>query len=305
MDRLRAWWEGYDLPRDGPVLVGDGAKSARPSGADAMRMAQGENARDPAVDLKGWPDGRRKIAELVWGPGFTGPGGEDYFLELIRPFKLDSSLNVLEIGAGLGGGTRAMAERFGTYVTGLESDPDLAAAAFDLSKKQGVETKASIVTLDNGLKTLRDKYFTYAIMRDALAVVADRAAFISRIAGSLKSGAQIIFADVYRGDAADGEADLADIISSEHWPEAPWTLKSVEACFAKQNLVVRTADDQSAQHRKLVLRGWLDFVNRAEDESIPASLHNYTLGEAERWARRLEALDSGLLRYCHVVALKK
>src|SRR5277367_2673347 len=104
---LHAWWEGYyvDNPHE-----------------------QGEQPSQPPVteeDKKNdkWSLERIKVAELIWGDGFTFPGGADHVLQMVKPMTLTSAKSMLDIGCGLGGATRAIAKTFGTWVIGMEESP--------------------------------------------------------------------------------------------------------------------------------------------------------------------------------------
>ena len=120
--RLKAWWEGYDpadlmaeaLPVE-PVLV-----TATPAEA-------------PPAEVPPLEQPHIKVAQQIWGEGFMRPGGAAAILTLVKPFAINPSMTVMEFGAGLGGGTRAVSAEFDVWVHGFEPDPILAAGGHELT----------------------------------------------------------------------------------------------------------------------------------------------------------------------------
>src|SRR3989337_2916840 len=106
--RLKAWWEGYDLavrPKQKTALdMGDLAQ-------DAVRY----EAPEPRLV-------RLEVMQQIWGKGMSGPGDEEYILRLVKPLGLKPAHTVIDFGAGLGGATRLISEKFDIWITGLESD---------------------------------------------------------------------------------------------------------------------------------------------------------------------------------------
>jgi len=125
-DRLRAWWNGDELDVE---ILSQGGKG-KPSGQlvdDGTDVEEANTA--PADDESTWSETRRQLAQEVWSHGFVMPGGTAYIEKLVSGCSLTSAETMLEIGVGMGGGTRAIIGKFGNYITGYERDLNLAAAA--------------------------------------------------------------------------------------------------------------------------------------------------------------------------------
>ena len=75
-----------------------------------------------------WSEARIGLSQKIWGEGFSSPGEEDYILGLVKSLGLTPAMSELDLGAGLGGAGRVMAQSFGCWVTSLEVNPDLAKA---------------------------------------------------------------------------------------------------------------------------------------------------------------------------------
>src|SRR5262245_55310885 len=75
--QFHAWWEGYYLE---PDIAGN-----PPPPPEAEVKQEGDT----------WTPKRVKVAEMIWGDGFTFPGGIDYALDLVKPMKLNSEKSFL------------------------------------------------------------------------------------------------------------------------------------------------------------------------------------------------------------------
>jgi hypothetical protein len=103
-------------------------------------------------DHVAWPAARLALAHRLWGGGFIFPGGEIETLRLARPLGASAATSLLMVGVGSGGPASVAARNLGTWVTGLEADPSLLAAARVLVKRaqlgkkgqpQGLEPRQS------------------------------------------------------------------------------------------------------------------------------------------------------------------
>ena len=80
-DRLHAWWEGYELPPEtSPKKNAKAGAPVKGGGVTAAdRDDDEDDDEDDSSDAAGvgsvWPGKRRKLAQVVWGPGFILPGG--------------------------------------------------------------------------------------------------------------------------------------------------------------------------------------------------------------------------------------
>src|SRR3546814_17120042 len=87
---------------------------------------------------------RLEVMQQIWGKGMSGPGDEEYILRLVKPLALNPAHTVIDVGAGLGGATRLIAEKFDIWITGLESDREVADKGMELSTMAGLAKRAPI-----------------------------------------------------------------------------------------------------------------------------------------------------------------
>src|SRR5262249_19611313 len=107
------------------------------------------------------------IRQWLWGPGFNNPGDADYVQQLVKPFAANSTMSILEVGSGLGGPARVIAETFDTYVTGLERDPAIAKLGMEMSVAAGKQKHAPITPFDPESFELRTGAFDCILGRGA------------------------------------------------------------------------------------------------------------------------------------------
>src|SRR5262249_22603785 len=142
--------------------------------------------------------------QQLWGDGFTQPGGTGFILKMVNPFALNPSMTVMDFGAGLGGGTRAVSDEFKIWVTGFEADSLLAEAAQELSTRKGAkkaEVKAYRAPEFQAKPASYDCIFSHA----SLYLLEEKSKLLGLFERTLKSRGQIAITDFVRapGVAAD------------------------------------------------------------------------------------------------------
>ena len=141
------------LDRVKSVFGAGGKKSKKKKGkakGGRSKTLQFEDTRDKKNEeekpkRKGpWPPERLQILQELWGPGFLTVGGADAITELVHPLTLNSNMSVLELGAGIGGGTRHIHTETGAWVNGVENSVTLAKLGMEESIMKGLQRKASV-----------------------------------------------------------------------------------------------------------------------------------------------------------------
>src|SRR4051794_33650709 len=183
--RFKAWWEGYDLTSP---------EVESPPPEPVLAVPTTVEAASPLPPLE---QPHIKVAQQVWGDGFTRPGREASILTLVKPFALDPSMTVMDFGAELGGGTRAVSNEFGVWVNGFEPDPVLAAGGQELSVKKGAK-KAEVKHCT--MADFQPKAATYDCIfsSEALYIVQEKEKLLTSCERALKARGQIAFTDFVR-----------------------------------------------------------------------------------------------------------
>jgi SAM-dependent methyltransferase len=302
--KLFAWWEGYDhdalkalmMPQPEAIV----AKPAPPArhaspGVEAMPF-------DP------WSADRADVAQLIWGKAFCGPGGPDHVISMSKLLALTPEMSIADLGAGLGGPARVLAEHFGVWVTGFETSNYLVNAGNEMSYMSGMARKAQIKHLDVESSEPFERRFDRIYGHGFLSKLKTLSDMTSKVSAALKSDGLILATDYFARDKkALTDPDVMGWLASEpHNPNlhvADKVLKEFEA----HKLLVRVNESITDQYAKLVTTGWKvanQVVGELMEDEETARLVPILLKEAEIWARRLKIFASGKVEVRRILAAK-
>jgi SAM-dependent methyltransferase len=289
--RLKAWWNGYTIRL--PDLPPPAIQTDLPV----------HDVRAPAQVLP-WDDERISLVQDVWGPGFDRPGGDADVLTLLKPIGLDPKMSVMELGAGLGGATRAVCKEFGVWIHGIEGDPDLARAGQKLSEIAGLTKKAQIHA--EALREVEVKPASLDVLfaREAFVAVPDKTRLLHTIAEGLKPKGQLLFTDYALASVGDHSEELQAWKDGEPDTPAPWAVSDWVDALNDLKLDVRIREDRSDRQIAAIKQGWAEFMQQAAQDGRLARYGQLALQECDLWTRRLNALQSGALRVYRFHAIK-
>jgi SAM-dependent methyltransferase len=304
---IRSWvgaisGKAAETPSARPLRAADRAlmaATAEPGQAVAATAA----ARQPA---SAWSPERLAMLGQLWGEGFIAPGGEAEALRLTKPLGLSGSHSLLHLGAGLGGGSRAVARASGCYVTAFEQDPELAALGMAAATKAGMAKRAAVQLLDAGKPGFRPNYFHHALSQEALWTVADKKPVLGAMVQAMKVGGQLMLTDLVRAEADPDDAAWRAWAMLERARPQPATETAMTRLMQAMGLDVRITEDISARQVGQVLTGWMDRVSslvRVKPQAREAAL---IVREAELWLRRVRLIQEGRLRLLrwHAIRVK-
>ena len=298
-DRLRAWWNGDDLAAGPNSPGGNGSKSDR-SGYDAAD-AYGSGASGAAD--RPWSETCRQLAREIWNHGFVVPGGTEYVEKLVSGCSLTAAETLLEIGVGMGGGTRIIIGKFGNYVTAYERNSILA-AAMRHAVTYDIDDKLVVTTLPFEDLDLKPKYFRAALVRETLYTREDKAGLISKISVSLKPGASHLVMTNFLFDADDESEELAAWKAVEEHAVHPWTEAEFTKAIERAGVQPRNIDDESDDYCAMVVDAWSEYMKSIDGTDLSPEMGRELEREGEFWARRVAALKAGVLRYYRIVGVK-
>ena len=284
--RLKAWWEGYYLPN----ASGGARRGSRRSGGDGP---------DPL-----WSASRFEVLETVWGDGFTTPGGTEHVAALIKPLGLNEKSSVVELGAGLGGGARFVAQSTGAWVTGLEADRRTQEAGQQRSSRAGFEKRAPVFLFDAERPEF-DKHYDAILAREALYAVANKDHVFEASADAMKPGGHLAFTDyLLQHSAQTGEAIAA---WKELEPVRPflWTANQTAEKLESLGFDVRIVKDVTDAYVQYVLTAWDGLTTALSGRKAENATAELLLEEGELWMRRVAALSCGDLRIYRFHAIAK
>ena len=295
--RLKAWWHGVDVADLMPA-----ANAADERDGDASTVADTDEVATLEAE---WGEDRIAAIEALWGHGHVRPGGDTFTLNFVRPMALTPAMSIIDMRAGLGGSARALVDAFGLWIAGYEPVEALAAAGHERSIYGGMARKAPIQTYDPTELELKEGRYDAAIAFELFSRIRDKTTLFQTVVKALKEPGQVMFTEFAlksKGEPAPEvvawravEPDVSDLL----------TLQEYREMCEEADLDVRICDDFSEDYRRAALVGWAAAVEQFKPGTHEPPVVAKMLDEAERWGRRLAAIDSGALRVVRIHALKK
>lgn len=299
LSRLQAWWDGSDV-----VL-----EEADPESEDIQPKEESESDEDSdnyaVLDATNWSPQRAEAAEMVWGTGFVGPSGAQEILDMVKPMGLDPSKSILDLSAGLGESSRLVAQTFGTWVTGMEASPTLAAQGNQKSVMAGLSKKAPVKQYDPETLDLDGGTFDCIFAREAFFTVKAKAQLIETLVGALKTHGELAFTDLLLRESDLKSDAIKKWKKGESVEPHPWSVDEMLEALRSHHLDVRVNEDITESYRALVVKGLEQLIStNRRRKRVDEQLGETLMAEAELWARRIEAFDSGDLRVYRFLARK-
>jgi SAM-dependent methyltransferase len=283
--KLSAWWRRGTrnaAPTSGPQPVRSLARATPESGPP--------------------PDGPT-VAQWLWGAGYHIPGGEEHILELVKPFALNPAMSMLYLGAGLGGGARAIATKFATYVTGLERDGTLARRGMEMSTLQGMQKRAPVDVYDPEALELRAGSFDCILARQTTYTLPDKEKLLGVLAQALKARGHLLLVDYVLDPTHPAGPELETWRRQQQTPPHLWSAPQYVDYLKRLGLDIRVTEDTTDKFRRLIIGGWSQMITAVNLHGLPKQHLLAVVNEAERWVHTIAALDAGALRTYRIYAL--
>jgi hypothetical protein len=262
--------------------------------------------RKPAtLSTEPWSDKRIAVSNRLWGTGFTLPGGDPEIIRLIKPTGATGDNRLLLVGMGPGGAALSIEQNTQTWLTALESDPHLLAAARTLVTAAKLGKRVVVDAWDP-----MQPNFTPAGHKNCLAIEPMR-----------QAGCGTILPALIGAIGPSGNLIVVDIASMEPIPPGDplitrWaalerrkintipTPQAVAAVLQAHRMDLRIAEDISQRHIDQVMLGWRDLVAAMAENKPPSDEAAYVVSEAELWLLRRKLIESGRLRMMRWHAIK-
>ena len=120
----------------------------------------------------------------------------DRLAALAAPYgELRAGMRVLDVGCGVGGPGRFLADRYDCHVTGIDVLPERLKAAQALTKLTGLAGRISYRQADGTALPFRDATFHQVWMLDASIHVRDKTALFGELARMLRQGGLLVLHD--------------------------------------------------------------------------------------------------------------
>jgi ubiquinone/menaquinone biosynthesis C-methylase UbiE len=126
--------------------------------------------------------------------------GRDATLEIAEALELTAESQVLDLGSGLGGPARALADVSGCTVTGIDLTPEFCEAASILSQWTGMSGRTNFRAGDATATHLPDRSFDAALTVHVGMNIADKPALYAEAFRVLKPDGRFVVYDVLQGE---------------------------------------------------------------------------------------------------------
>lgn len=296
--RFLGWWEGKD-----PAILMRQYQAAgnvnAPTQADVAPPAGANAGAAPDLDPMG------SILEAVWGEGFATPGGADAILALARPAALEEGASVLHLGAGLGGGSQAVAAEWGVKVEGLEADAKIAKDGAEWLKAKKTKETVSVSTFMPQNARLKVNTYKCVLAQETFFDLMAKQTLLEKVWNSLQEDSHLLFTDlVYAtAEAAEDPGIQAWCEGEAHLPD-PWTMAQYSEVLSGFGFVMQESEDDTDVYLDLIRTNWLRFVDSLEGRNPDREFVDNMMRDAQKWHGRMKALKSGHLRYYRVHAYR-
>lgn len=297
-ERFLAWWEGVELEPELDYITADFAPSENGS-------ESGADGDSTAVDKA-----TEKIAAVqqIWGKGFEAPGGHEFVLELVHPINLSRNQEVLQLGAALGGTSRALAETFLVSVTALVKSVDVAHIAMEQTVEAGLEQKVRFAPFIPEKMGLRTEKYQCVLAREVLFTLQDKSGLIDQIQEALSPGGHLLIYDFVLPDSEETSEEVKAWSEEEADKPCLVSAKHIIDTLQKKNFAVLTNEEVTEEYYGLIIEGWTNALRTVKKMKILGDLNDnfilHLLDEAERWSRRATLLKASQLRYVRIHAMK-
>ena len=196
------------------------------------------------------------------------------------------TVRVLDVGSGLGGPARYLADQFACHVTALELQSDVHAKAAQLTERAGLEGSVEHVCgdiLSTGLGELGEGRGSFGAVTSWLVFlhIPDKKALLGKCAEMLRPGGQLYAEDFFRkGDFSPSELrSLAEDVYCESLPTQAEYVAACESAGLEVTGFEDKTDDWAAfvTERLVAFRGdRARFVRVHSEATYKRLLHFYT-----------------------------
>lgn len=285
---LRAWWVGV-AEKDLDAYDKNSGKTA----SNAVPAAPAAKAAPAVVSKPAMMEiSRAEMLQMLWGEGFSLPGGEAFTEKLLNGVSVPEGYPCLDITAGLGGGTSVAANLHKTIVEGIEADPHLAEAA----KTRAANEHAPIVCGDPTIQSFADKTYGAIFARETLFTVPDRKKLLANLVPSLRPLGTIVLTDFMLTDRKTGSPEMKAWRETEPVRALPYTIEEYTELLDLNKFSVRGCDDLSTEYIDFIQAGWKRLHACLQTAKFSPETAAMLMAEGDVWLARCRALESGQLR---------
>lgn len=284
--RFITWWSGIDLLRASRHFVLPSIKG--------VRHAQAPHGHRPGISA------RLRVSQELWGEGNITPGPPAFITEQTARLGLTAEMSMVDLGAGLGGPSRAISSAFGIWVTAYEEGQETAQAGMEQSIMHGMGKRVPIIHVNFATADRPERKFDCFFSKEILHKISIKKRLLAAMELALKPRGQFFIIDyVIRAHAKESPRVLA-WMEADDQPSHFWAHEDYAAGFSGAKLELRVTEDLTPRYMEFIAEGFRGLTKKIEglikeerDPTMQSDLRRALAYEAHRWAVRAEALQSG------------
>ncbi|WP_417517705.1 class I SAM-dependent methyltransferase [Minwuia sp.] len=276
--RLKAWWEGYDVPPDRD-------RGRQPPEGRIRATIRCEFS--PEIDTM----------HMIFGRGRTLPLPTDPIADLTDPISTPSGMATLIVGAETGGPPLHLAQAYGMQITALEPDRTWASIGDGIARAVDFEGTFRIGPVDLPNVELSKNRYHLVISRLLLHACHNREQFYRKVERSLRRDGEMILTHYVLTEKVDREAiETAMISSREPDPPALRTQSEEVRMLTESGLRVGIVEDRTGPVLARLTEQfgqWQRLVEKIQQYDQQPAMLQALLGHVEHWQSRISLMKSG------------
>ncbi len=284
--RFLLWWNGDGASESTAQWV-----LASPS---QMRTADAPHAKKQDVSA------RLIVSQALWGEGNLSPGPADFVAKLVNLLRLTPEMSMVDLGAGLGGPSRAISAAYGVWVTAYEWEAEIAQAGNEQSIMHGMGRKVPIVHLDPDTIDRPVRKIDCFFSKDALHLVDKKKELLLAVKAALKPNGQFFIIDYLVTKQGESSPRIAAWNAADEQVSHFWSKEEYAAALTGMKLDLRVTEDMTSQYCEMIAEGFRQLKNAMEgliaaetDPGRQSDLRHALAFESNRWAVRADAMQAG------------
>ena len=171
---------------------------------------------------------------------------------IIEGLALTPDAHLLDVGCGIGGPARAVAQATGCRVTGVDLTEAFVASANALSQRMGLAERTSFQLADAAALPFDDASFDAVMLIHVGMNIEDKAGLVAEMARVARPGAAVLIYDVMRVGEGELSFPLPWASDSAHSFLAPQ--RTYQDALRANNLTIESTIDRTAMAREAVMK---------------------------------------------------
>ena len=225
------------------------------------------------------------------------PGGVEAVLTLAVAARVCATSTIVDVGAGLGGPARVLAQAFGCPVVGIEQDQNRYQAAVRLTERVGLASRVRFLKHDALSGTAGLENIDVLWGQSAWVHFPNPEAFLDLWIPTVRPRGRVVMSDAFLLREPSGSEELRVVRSLQKlWGAHLLPIDRWQSALEARGCAVTHVSDQSGQARAH-FKGCLSFSSNWPNGTVTAE-------ETHSWLCAGEALERRLIGTRQLVAIK-